>query len=250
MSVRPTMSGNGKFLSATTAGRGSFGAGGVSTARRQALTAGLAGLASIGVMSVLPRAAVALTGQTNAAIELGPEDHALLREIEDYLNRLTTLQSRFIQINPDGTPVEGTISMRRPGEMRVEYDPPNPHLMVANGLFLIVVDQQLQEATHLPLNLTPAYFFLRENIAFNDGVTVLGLEQAAGLIRVQVALDDDPGAGSVIVTLQERPLTLRQWTVIDGQDARTRVTLLDTRFGLSLADDLFTYIDKPRDRSR
>lgn len=224
--------------------------GGFSSSRRQTLKAGLAGFASIGVMPLLPSAAIALTGQTEPVIEFGPEDHALLREIEDYLNSLTTLQSRFIQINPDGTPVEGTISMRRPGEMRVEYDPPSPHLMVANGTFLIVVDQQLEEATHLPLNLTPAYFFLRENISFNSGLTVLGLERAAGLIRVQIAQDNDLGAGSVIVTLQERPLTLRQWTVIDGQAARTRVTLVDSRFGLRLANDLFRYIDKPRGRSR
>jgi len=250
LSVRPTMSGNGKFLSAITAGRVSACLSGSSTTRRHILRAGLTGVASLGLMSLLPGMALSLTNQPDTAFELRPEDHALLREIEDYLNSLTTMQSRFIQINPDGMPVEGTISMRRPGEMRVEYDPPNPNLLVANGTFLIVVDKQLEESTHLPLNLTPAYFFLRENVSFTEGLTVLGLEQAAGLVRVQVALDDDLGAGSVLVTLQERPLTLRQWTVIDGQDARTRVTLVDSRFGLPLDDDLFTYIDKPRDRTR
>jgi len=237
-------------LSAITAARDTVAIGGISRDRRQALKTGLVGLSALALGAMAPRAGLALTGQNEPVIEFGPEDHALLREIEEYLNSLTTLQSRFIQINPDGTPVEGTISMRRPGEMRVEYDPPNPHLMVANGTFLIVIDEQLQEATHLPLNLTPAYFFLRENISFNDGLTVQGLERAAGLIRFQIALDNDLGAGSVIVTLQERPLTLRQWTVIDGQAARTRVTLVESRFGLRLSDDLFTYIDTPRRRSR
>lgn len=225
---------------------------GASAARRLFLKTGLSGLAGLSVSGAagLLTAAKATTTGTGGGIALRPEDHALLREIEDYFNSLTTLQARFIQINPDGSSVEGLISMRRPGEMRVEYDPPVPNLMVANGTFLIVVDRQLGEATHLPLNLTPAYFFLRETVSFTDGLSVLGLERHAGLIRVQVSLDEDPGAGSVVVTLQDRPLTLRQWTVIDGQDARTRVTLVDTRFGLKLDDDLFTYIDQPRSRTR
>lgn len=237
-------------MSGTIAGCESAGAPRLAASRRQILKTGATGLAALTASTIVTQAVYALTGQAEGPIQLGPEEYALLNQIEEYLNSLTTLQSRFIQVNPDGTPVEGTISMRRPGEMRVEYDPPSPHLMVANGTFLIVIDQQLEEATHLPLNLTPAYFFLRENIAFNDGLSVLGLEQAAGLIRFQIALDNDLGAGSVIVTLQERPLTLRQWTVIDGQNTRTRVTLVDSRFGLPLTDDLFTYIDKPRRRSR
>lgn len=241
------MSGNGKSLSAITAGCDASTPGGFFSGRRQLLKTGLAAT-GLSLLAVSP--ALSLTAQSEEPAAFSPEDHALLNRIEEYLNSLTTLQSRFIQVNPDGFPVEGTISMRRPGEMRVEYDPPSPHLMVANGTFLIVVDQQLQEATHLPLNLTPAYFFLRENIAFNDGLTVLGLDQSAGLIRFQIALDDDLGAGSVVVTLQERPLTLRQWTVIDGQNARTRVTLVDSRFGLALPDELFVYIDTPRRRNR
>ncbi len=223
---------------------------GASAARRLFLKTGLIGLAGLAGASALASMPVRAATEPAGGIVLRPEDHALLRDIEDYLNSLTTLQARFIQINPDGSSVEGTISMRRPGEMRVEYDPPVPNLMVANGTFLIVIDRQLGEATHLPLNLTPAYFFLREKVSFADGLSVLGLERHAGLIRVQVALDEDPGAGSVVVTLQDRPLTLRQWTVIDGQDAQTRVTLVDTRFGLKLDDDLFTYIDQPSSRTR
>lgn len=223
---------------------------GASAARRLFLKTGLIGLAGLAGASAFASMPVRAATEPAGGIVLRPEDHALLRDIEDYLNSLTTLQARFIQINPDGSSVEGTISMRRPGEMRVEYDPPVPNLMVANGTFLIVIDRQLGEATHLPLNLTPAYFFLREKVSFADGLSVLGLERHAGLIRVQVALDEDPGAGSVVVTLQDRPLTLRQWTVIDGQDAQTRVTLVDTRFGLKLDDDLFTYIDQPSSRTR
>ena len=45
-------------------------------------------------------------------------------EVEQYFNSIRTLQARFVQSNPNGTVVQGTLYVRRPGRMRFEYDRP------------------------------------------------------------------------------------------------------------------------------
>ena len=170
-----------------------------------------------------------------------PETVAALNRIEAYLKSLTTVKARFIQTNPDGSYDEGTMYLDRPGRMRFEYDPPTPLLLLSNGLFFIHVDLDLEQVSHIPLKLTSAYFLLREDIGFDQGLVVTGYGSEAGVTRIEVVQEDEPDAGSVVMTFSENPLQLRQWTVTDAQRQRTTVTMLDPEFGVELSGELFNY---------
>ena len=152
------------------------------------------------------------------------------------------MKARFIQTNPDGSYDEGMMYLDRPGKMRFEYDPPTPLLLLSDGLFFIHVDLELEQTSHIPLNLTSAYFLLREDIGFDQGLLVTGFGSEAGVTRVEIIQEDEPDAGSVVMTFSENPLQLRQWTVTDAQRQRTTVTLIDPEFGLALDSDLFHFI--------
>src|SRR5690606_14235092 len=65
-----------------------------------------------------------------AAAALTGTDHADIQRVERYFNDVDTLKARFRQIAEDGGIAQGTIYLRRPGRMRVEYDPPVPVLLV------------------------------------------------------------------------------------------------------------------------
>ena len=72
------------------------------------------------------------------AATLTDRDRADLARVEAYLNNLTTLRARFLQIAQSGAAAEGTAWIWRPGRMRFEYDPPEPLLLVAYaGQFLM-----------------------------------------------------------------------------------------------------------------
>ena len=185
-----------------------------------------------------------LSGARAAEVQtLAAEDRADLDRIEAYLNTLNTVQARFVQIAPDGGAANGTVYMSRPGKMRIEYDPPVPVLVVANGLFLIFYDKQLEQISHIPLDSTPAGVLLRESIILDDDIAVAGFERAPGVIRVALVDSADPDAGKLILTFGDAPLELRQWTVIDGQGQETRVGLLDAQFDLALDPELFVFRD-------
>ncbi|MGE4063930.1 MAG: outer membrane lipoprotein carrier protein LolA [Rhodospirillaceae bacterium] len=179
---------------------------------------------------------------SNCAFAAEAADAEALKKAEAYLNSVTTLKSRFVQVNPDGKNVDGDLYISRPGRMRLVYDPPTPMLMVADGKFLIYVDTQMNDASHLDLNETPAGLLLKENLSFSDpSVKLLGVERGAGKLEITVAMAKDPAAGKLTLVFSEAPFELRQWRVVDAQHKEVVVTLENAQKGVALDRALFRY---------
>jgi outer membrane lipoprotein-sorting protein len=175
---------------------------------------------------------------------LSEADKVEVERAEAYLNGITTLKARFLQVSPNGTSVEGDAYLSRPGKLRLQYDPPSPLLVVADGSFLIVFDQQLGEPSWLPLNSTPAGVLVRANVKLNGGdVAVTRVSRLPGAIRVSLVQADEPGAGEITLVFSDRPYQLRQWQVKDAQNQITTVSLFEAQSGLSLDSKLFEFKD-------
>ena len=63
------------------------------------------------------------------AARLTAQDKVDLKRVEDYLERLSTLKSRFLQTSSNGSVASGKLFISRPGKLRFEYDPPSSILM-------------------------------------------------------------------------------------------------------------------------
>lgn len=165
-----------------------------------------------------------------------------VKKAEAYLNGITTLKSRFVQVNPDGGNYNGDLYISRPGRMRLVYDAPTPMLMVADGKFLIYVDTQMNDASHLDLNETPAGLILKENLSFSDpSVKLLDVKRGPGTVEITATMAKDPGAGKLTMVFSEAPFELRQWRVVDAQNKEVIVTLENAQKGMTLDRSLFRY---------
>jgi outer membrane lipoprotein-sorting protein len=178
------------------------------------------------------------------AANLGKSEQATLAQIETYLNNVTTMRARFLQASSSGETAQGSVSISRPGRMRIEYDPPLPVLIIADGTLLIYYDKDLAQVTHVPLSSTPAGILLEERISLQGGdLTVTDFESARNAIRVTLTRTENPGEGKLALIFSESPLRLREWTVTDAQGVVTNVALVDAEFGVSLDPDLFRFRD-------
>jgi outer membrane lipoprotein-sorting protein len=175
---------------------------------------------------------------------LSPEDRAEVAKAEAYLNAITTLKARFLQVSAAGASAEGTAYLSRPGRMRLQYDPPSPLLVVADGTFLIVHDRQLGEPSYIPLNSTPAGILVRPDVRL-DGkdVTVTRVVHQPGILRISMVESEDPGTGELTLVFTERPFALRQWQVVDAQNQSTTVSLYEAQTGMALDPKLFEFKD-------
>lgn len=220
------MSADARFLSATTA------ASRIDLLRRRFTKAAL-------LAGLLPF--FATTTHASEQTNLSDADRKELTKVEDYLNGLDTVQSRFVQENPDGSYSEGTLYLERPGKLRVEYDPPDPYLIIAADNWFMYVDRVLNQPTYLPIKKTPAYFFLRPKFTFGGDVKVTSVQRGNNVVRIELVQANEPDMGQVMLVFTEKPLELRKWRVLDAQGSLTDTTLINPRFGVPLAANLFEY---------
>lgn len=170
-------------------------------------------------------------------------DRADLARVEAYLNGLTTLRARFLQIADNGAAAEGTAWIWRPGRMRVEYDPPEPLLLVADAGQFLMYDRELRAPTTLLVSQTPLSILLRREVRLEGDVTVSGIERTGGFLRVTMFRTAEPAEGRLTLVFTPDPLQLRQWAVVDSQRRETRVTLSRIETGLRFPAGLFQFND-------
>ncbi len=170
-------------------------------------------------------------------------DAETLARLVDYLNGITSLKARFVQVSDNGAFAEGDLYLDRPGRLRFEYDPPHPALLIANGVTLLYYDRELEQATFLPLWETPLWFLVREEVDLEDGVEVMGVERGPGTVRVTLRMSEDGAEGQVTLVFSDQPVALHSWEVEDAQGILTRVAILNPRYGAELDESLFEHGD-------
>ena len=160
-------------------------------------------------------------------------------QIEQYFNGIKSLKARFVQSNPNGSVVQGTLYVRRPGRMRFEYDAPSQLKIVADGYQVTMWDNATRDFGQWPIGWTAASFLVKEPFSLSGDLRVEKLERVNGLIEATMSQTKKPKEGKVIVRFVENPLTLRGWTIIDNRGQQVSIALADMQTGMQLADSLF-----------
>ena len=183
--------------------------------------------------------ALVLPLQAQAAFQPTPQDRTDLTRIEAYLNSLTSLKARFLQVAPDGGISGGQAWIARPGRLRFQYDPPAPFLLVAARGQLVFQDSSIKQQSQAPLSTTPLGMLLAQQVKLSGDITVTGMRRLPGEIDVSLVRTASPADGTLTLVFVDSPITLRQWTVVDAQRKETRVTLFDTAVGGTFDAALF-----------
>jgi outer membrane lipoprotein-sorting protein len=175
-----------------------------------------------------------------AALPAGAQQGGIgVPQIEQYFNGIKSLKARFVQSNPNGSVVQGTLYVRRPGRMRFEYDAPSQLKIVADGYQVTMWDNATRDFGQWPIGWTAASFLVKDPLVLSGDLQVEKLERVNGMLEATMAQARKPQEGKVIVRLAENPLLLRGWTIIDNRGNRVTVSLSEMQTGLQLADSLF-----------
>ncbi|CUH78307.1 LolA family protein [Tropicibacter naphthalenivorans] len=174
---------------------------------RRAFTAGLF---AFGALAALPAQAQQLS----------------LGAISQYLNTIQAAEGSFTQINADGTISTGTISIKRPGKVRFDYNPPEYALVLASAGAVYILDRKLGSSPETyPLNQTPLSIILDRNVDLTRAGMVKG-HSYDGTATIVTAQDPKrPEYGSIQLKFTANPVELRQWVITDGNGSQTTVVL-------------------------
>lgn len=184
------------------------------------------------------------TGHGHAAVPKAGSVAALdIQRIETYLSDLVTLRAHFVQLEPSGGTSTGNIYYARPDKMRLDYDKPNPVLIVANGWQTIYHDRKLDQVTHLLTSQTPLAFLLEKNVELSGDVTVTDYEDVGNEIVVTIIQTEEPDLGSVQLAFTRDPIALKRWMVTDAQGLTTHIILERSKIDIAIDDKLFLLCD-------
>ncbi len=184
-------------------------------------------------------------GAAPAAATLSAQNKATIAQVEQYLNGVQSLQSKFIQVAPDGRQASGTFYLSRPGKMRLEYDKPIKDFVVADGTFIFYWDGEMRQQSSAPIGTTLADFILRKTIHLSGDVTITNVFQTPGVVEVSLVETKEAGKGTMTLVFEDHPFQLRKWRVLDAQGLTTEVALLNPRTDVTFDSNLF-YFKEPK----
>jgi outer membrane lipoprotein-sorting protein len=201
-------------------------------------------LGAFGILTLaalLPRRAFAAHGNFSA------EDVQDLDRISAYMNRLSSAQAKFTQIDQWGQMREGAIYLQRPGKLRFEYQTPQPDLVIiADGTWLYVQNNTLKTTTHYDINATPLKLLVRDKIDLAAENDVVELARAPGMLGVTARDDKGLLQGEITLNFSDPGIELRNWVLKDAQGVSVQVSVRDLKEGVKIDPGLFVAENKPQ----
>ena len=189
--------------------------------------------------------ALVLAGLAGAASAAPKEaDRADIGRAESYLNGITNLRARILQIAPDGSTAEGSLSLQRPGHLRLDYDAPSQIVVFADNNWLVYRDKQLDQTSYVDIDATPAGLLIKQHLSLDgEGQAVTAVGHKPGILEITVVKAADPKQGRITLIFSEAPFQLRQWQVVDAQGQLTTVSLSDAHTDAKFDPKWFAYRD-------
>ncbi len=187
-------------------------------------------------------AALVAPSASVAAQSAGDLDRAV-----EALRGITTLQANFTQTDRSGQSVGGTLTLKRPGKLRFQYQPGVPMLIIADGSALILVDYEVRQVQRWPIKNSPLGALLDPT---RDVKKFGTLQQTSdpNVVSIEVRDRGHPEYGIITLVFQRKAsapggLELVGWVALDSQSRRTTIRLSNQRYGMAVSENMFRYND-------
>lgn len=186
--------------------------------------------------------ALALTAAAPAPAQSGG-----LAAVSAHLKAVTTMTADFTQTDRAGKTVAGTLSLKRPGKVRFQYQKGVPILIVGDGKALTFIDYSVRQVQRWPIGSTPLGVLLNPD---RDLTGIAKLVPAANprITLVEARDKKHPEYGVITLAFSKNDsapagLMLEGWVSIDSQNNRTTVRLSNQRFNGPISDKTFNWSD-------
>ena len=203
--------------------------------------------------AVLAALSVPVLAPLEQAYAAAPAQARPLDEAVAALRAISTMKADFVQTDRNGKVLRGTLTLKRPGRIRFQYEPGARMLIVGDGKALTMVDYAVRQVQRWPIGNSPLGALLdpRRDVA-KFGKTIPTGNPNVVSIEVRDARHPEYGVITLIFTRKPSApagLELSYWVALDSQNQRTTIALSNQRDGIPVGDNDFRWND-PRPRSR
>ena len=177
----------------------------------------------------------------NSNLALAQEQENL-KQIEDYLNNIKTMQASFVQTASNGNTAEGKLYIQKPNKIRMEYNPPVDVDIIGDGDYIVYHDKELDQVTNIDYDDIPASLILANDVKLDGkAFKVIDYYQDAGITKIKVQYQEKEDIGPISLTFNNNPFELKQWSIVDPQSVEVTVSLYNAQKDVDLESSLFKF---------
>jgi outer membrane lipoprotein-sorting protein len=169
-----------------------------------------------------------------------------LAAVQTHLKAVTSMTAAFTQTDRNGKTLGGTLTLKKPGRIRFQYQKGVPILIVAEGGALTFIDYSVRQVQRWPIGNSPLGVLLNPDSDISRFAHVVPGDPR--VVSVEAADPKHPEYGRitlVFVRQESAPagLMLQGWVALDSQGNRTTIRLSGQRFNAAVSDNTFRWND-------
>jgi outer membrane lipoprotein-sorting protein len=185
-----------------------------------------------------------------APVPLAAQATGDLAAVQHHLQALTSMTADFTQTDRNGRVLTGTLTLKKPGKIRFQYQKGVPILIVANGGALTFIDYSVRQVQRWPIKNSPLGVLLDPDRDIGRYARVIpGADPR--ILSVEANDPKHPEYGRITLVFARggsgpAGLSLQGWVALDSQNNRTTIRLSNQRFNAPVSDGAFSWNDPRR----
>lgn len=204
-------------------------------------------------MTIRPLAALAAAALP-LAVPAAAQQQGTLAQVQQHLKATQTMTAAFAQTDRAGKTLTGTMTLKKPGKVRFQYEKGVPLLIVGDGSALWFIDYSVRQVQRWPVKESPLGVLLDPNRDLSGYAKVVPTGNPE-VVSIEARDPKRPEFGRITMVFARNAaapggLMLQGWVALDSQNNRTTVRLSNQRFNIPVSDGTFRWNDPRRSGGR
>ncbi|URW75295.1 outer membrane lipoprotein carrier protein LolA [Sphingomonas donggukensis] len=203
--------------------------------------------------AMLALAAAPVLGQS-AIAQSAPTPASQLAQVQRHLAGVSSMTASFTQTDRAGKVLTGTLTLKKPGKVRFQYEKGVPLLAVADGNSLYFIDYSVRQVSRWPIGQSPMRVLLDPSKDIS-GIATLVPTANPDVVSVEVRDPKHPEYGRITLIFARDAsgpagLQMQGWVALDSQNNRTTIRLSNQKLNVPVSDGAFRWNDPRRSSPR
>ena len=173
-----------------------------------------------------------------------------IAQVQRHLQAVSTMTANFSQTDRAGKVLTGTLTLKKPGKVRFQYEKSVPILIVGDGKDLWFLDYSVGQKSRWPVGNSPLGVLLDPTKDISRFATVQPTSNP-NIVSVEARDPKRPEFGRITLVFAKQAsapggLMLQGWVALDSQGNRTSIRLSNQQFGVPVSDQAFKWRDPKR----
>ena len=174
--------------------------------------------------------------------------------VQNHLRAVATMTADFTQTDRAGKTLTGTLTLKKPGRIRFQYEKGVPILIVGDGKALTFIDYSVKQVQRWPIGNSPLGVLINPDKDMSGYAKVVPTGDPR-VVSVEGYDAKHPEYGRITMVFARDAgapggLMLQGWVMLDSQGNRTTIRLAGQRFNAPVSDGTFRWNDPRRSTVR